>query len=98
MKIKSSVTLLYAKPYSFMDEKTAEMKTGISAYYIDTIDQKPQEINEEKGYMPTKVNIPTELKNQIRDVPGNYEIEMDLQKSNVGFRAKLVSLKEIQKK
>ena len=64
--------LIQASPYSFPDEKTGEIREGISLTYIMTASLTPAKEGHLKGYKVCKESIPLNAVEQIKEVPGIY--------------------------
>ena len=71
--------LLYAQPYKVTDEKTGEVNEGISLWFhgSDSLKPRVREANGQlkMGVKPYKANLPANMIEQIKAVPGLYEID-----------------------
>jgi hypothetical protein len=69
-----TVTVIYAKRYSFTNRETGELVEGVTVQYLpDEIANKP----DEKGQQPVKLSMPVGNWNQVESVPGKYDMDFD---------------------
>lgn len=71
--IKTDVLLLFASPYSIVDEKSGQVNEGVSCIYSFNSTLQPTNENGVKGVRTAKVSLPLEVyKQKIWDVPAIY--------------------------
>ena len=71
--IKTDVLLLFASPYSIVDEKSGQVNEGVSCMYTFNSALKPMCEDGVKGVRTAKVSLPLEVyKEKIQDVPAIY--------------------------
>lgn len=85
MKATERAIVLSASQYSFKDkdDKTLE---GCSVHYILTDNLAPHSDGERpiKGYKPAKATLRKEAYDTIREVPGLYNLEVELKPGSDG--------------
>lgn len=70
--------ILFARPYSFKDDSTGRVQSGMSVSYLSTNSLAPY-VDAEGGfygYQPIKDSVSHELVSKIVDVPGVYDIDV----------------------
>lgn len=71
--IKTDVLLLFASPYSIVDEKSGQVNEGVSCMYTFNSALKPMFEDGVKGVRTAKVSLSLEVyKDKILDVPAIY--------------------------
>lgn len=70
--------LLFARPYSFKDEKSGREQAGMSLSYLSTDKLSPNkdEAGGFYGYQPIKDSVSYDLFPKIVTVPGIYDVEV----------------------
>jgi hypothetical protein len=61
--------------WKFEDEKTKEIKEGVTVYYIDN---RPTNDDGKLGYFPIKVTASIEIRKDIQKVPGYYDLDFSM--------------------
>ena len=67
--------LFSARPWSFSDEKTGEMRAGVTVQYSDGI---AVNAGKEKGIFPMTITAPSTIWDQLTVVPGVYECDLKM--------------------
>ncbi|MGL4338414.1 MAG: hypothetical protein ACRCST_16135 [Turicibacter sp.] len=71
----NEIMLLFARPYSFANEKTGEMVEGVSVYYVEK-----EAFDDERngfGYPPIKANLSSA--EHLTEIPGIYNAQYQSQ-------------------
>lgn len=98
MDADMQMIFLYASPYRMLNESGEVTNSGLTVYAYGKSNLKPRKrmrgSNESFGSKPIKLNLPLELAEKIKEVPGLYECEIDFEgksdmKNNVELRAQL---------
>lgn len=87
--------VIYANPWSMIDEKTGKGMEGITVEYLACENLNPV-VNEDGslGVRHCKESIPLSLSPEIKQVPGLYELEFGLKPGTKGkMQVKLVGLR-----
>lgn len=86
--MKQPIILLYASQYRIQDEKTGEIKEGITAnYYFNTRLEVVGNANGSVGTRPAKGSIPIDCFRKIVKAPAIYDAEFIM---NIGSDGKPV--------
>lgn len=86
--MKMEIILLYAAEYRLPDERTGEIKEGVTCNYYFNVDLHAEDkTNGAKGTRPAKGAISAEVMKKIVSAPGLYEAEFEM---NVGSDGKPV--------
>lgn len=81
--MRQKVFILSAKKYSFADQNTGELKSGLTVHYVNDI--KPCEISAgSKGSAPVKASFPMQEFDNLADVPNYYNIDYDITADSQG--------------
>ena len=94
------IYVLYAKPYSFVDEDTKQKRDGVSVNYLVTGDLKDpgQQPDQSLGYPVFKGSISLDSLNKLSTVPGWYDGEFVFVNTKSGQTAKLRDVKPVAQK
>lgn len=80
------VVVLSARKWSFVDEKTGQVRDGVSVWYVDNVDFVPNVGNDMKGCELLKATLPVGRFGDFIDVPGVYDCDMQLRsRQNVPY-------------
>lgn len=77
------VNVLGVRSYKFTDERTGEVKTGVSVHYFDSAEE--QKSITEKGIFPRKITGDVSLFSKFTKLPAKYNFDIKL-KSSAGGR------------
>lgn len=70
------IIMLFANQYRVVDEKTGEVKTGVSCnYYFNTNLSAEDNVNGSKGTRPAKASLNVQLMPKILKAPAVYDAE-----------------------
>lgn len=89
------VTLLGAKPYDFIDEKTGRNVKGCTVFFHE---EKPQKDDYGVGFLPKKTTFPYENYNKFVDInfPSKATPEMETRFTSKGAMTKIVDFKPLK--
>lgn len=77
--MKQKIILLYANPYSITDEKTGEIKKGITCnYYFNTSLSSMRNEDGSVGQRPAKCSVPYTCQPKMSFAPAIYDAEFDM--------------------
>ena len=76
------VNVLGVRSWSLSDERTGEIKKGVSVHYFDTAEQE-ESINE-KGIFPRKITGDIKLFSKFTKLPAKYDFDIKLKSSSGG--------------
>ncbi len=78
--MKETIILLGAKPWSMTDEKTGQIREGISLHYVmsDNLKDFVDTQNQMRGYQPVKQSISMSEQDKLKEVPGIYSGDFSL--------------------
>lgn len=84
--MKSTITVLFARPWSMKDENSGEFREGVSIQYAMTdilvpADNVVDGKVESRGYQVTKESISVVLAKSLESVPGVYEADFSMKAS-----------------
>ncbi|NLL93007.1 MAG: hypothetical protein GX225_02515 [Clostridiales bacterium] len=70
--MEEKVIILSADAWRFTDEKTGELKTGCSCFYVSTQDLTKPKFNSDTsfGYKPLKASMPEDFISKIKQAGG----------------------------
>lgn len=86
--MKQQIILLFASTYSVTDEKTGEIKTGVTCnYYFNTNLDSVDNANGSVGTRPAKGSMLLDLMRKIVKAPALYDAEFEM---NIGSDGKPV--------
>lgn len=72
--MEQTIIILYARPWSLVDERTNQPRSGVSVQYIagDTLAPVMDSSTNERGYTVCKESISNEMAAKLNNVPGVY--------------------------
>lgn len=72
--MEQTIIILYARPWSLVDERTQQPRSGVSVQYIagDTLAPVMDSTTNERGYTVCKESITNEMATKLNNVPGIY--------------------------
>lgn len=77
--------LLFARPYSFKDDKTGREQAGMSLSYLPTDKLLPHKDDSGYyGYQPVKDSVSYDLVQKIVSVPGVYDLDVTVKPGSDG--------------
>lgn len=81
--METKVIVLYARPWSLVDDNTGKTRSGVSIHYLttDKLSAYSNEDGSEFGYPPVKQSISVEASAALTCVPGLYNASMELRAS-----------------
>lgn len=81
--METKIIVLYARPWSMVDESTGQPRTGITIQYLTTDSLAPHSSDDqtEFGYQPCKISIPSDKAAKLVSVPGLYNAKLELRAS-----------------
>nr|DAF67647.1 MAG TPA: hypothetical protein [Inoviridae sp.] len=86
--MKQQIILLYAGQYQILEEKTGEIKSGVTMNYYFNVDLVAEDnTNGTKGTRPAKSSADYDLMNKVVKAPGLYDAEFSM---NIGSDGKPV--------
>ncbi|SUY63366.1 Uncharacterised protein [[Clostridium] symbiosum] len=86
--MKQQIILLYAGQYQIVEEKTGEIKSGVTMNYYFNVDLVAEDnTNGSKGTRPAKSSADYDLMNKVVKAPGLYDAEFSM---NIGSDGKPV--------
>lgn len=86
--MRRQIIVLFANQYRVVDEKTGEVKTGVSCnYYFNTDLAAEDNVNGSKGTRPAKASLDFKLMAKILKAPAVYDAEFTF---NIGSDGKPV--------
>lgn len=90
--------VLCVNPYSFNDEKTNELREGVSVKYLLTDNLSPtEEMDGSRGYKVAKSSFGMEVMKAIKEVPAVYSVEFSNKLDSQGrITQKAISLQYAQ--
>lgn len=94
--MKENIILLSARKYAIVDEKTGEVQSGISCYYVmpDSL-QNVDKSNVQYGAVPLKGSVPLECASELDQLPGMYEGSFEMASVSNRIVLKLRNIKRI---
>ena len=97
--MNSEITILHARKWSMIEEKTGLRKDGVSIHYVMTDRFVPNVDAEtgELGYAVTKESLPLAELSKLVEVPGIYDAEFVL-RTKAGKNVLVVSSVEFVRK
>ena len=96
--MKQNCIVVFANPYSFTDERTGDVRKGVSVQYLLTDTLKPvQNDDNSRGTRISKSSIDFEKAPHIQAVPGIYECEFGMKSTSNGTpKLELIDLEFVQ--
>lgn len=81
--MKQKIIILFAKPWSIVDESTKEKKEGCSLHYITTDSLAPYTSDDGSsyGFQPAKQSVSLETAGKLQAVPGLYDATFEIAQS-----------------
>lgn len=77
--MKMPIILLYAGAYEFVDEKSGEVKRGVScSYYMNTRLESAEVINGVVGLRPSKASFDPLMLQKVYKAPAIYDAEFEM--------------------
>ena len=86
--MKIEYIVLTVQAWSFNDEKTKELKEGISIHYIDPASKFDEK--EKIGSKLIKTTADIKMFDKFKELPGIYEFQLGLESVSVGKEQKVV--------
>ncbi len=86
--MKIEYIVLTVQAWSFNDEKTKELKEGISIHYIDPASKFDEK--EKIGSKLIKTTADIKLFDKFKELPGIYEFQLGIESVSVGKEQKVV--------
>lgn len=81
--MNKKLIVLYCNSYNFTDERTGELRDGVSYRYILADNLAPaNNQNGSKGYSVLKGNLPLSELGSFKAVPGLYDATLDIREKN----------------
>lgn len=74
--------VLGVQSWELEDEKTREIKKGISVHYLDPA--SPEDSEDSKGIFPAKLTAKTSLMDSFANLPGRYKFDISLKRTGGG--------------
>lgn len=63
--MKSEIYILSADTWNMVDEKTGDLRTGCTIFYVPSLDKVCNEVNKSYGYKPVKESLPEDFIQKI---------------------------------
>lgn len=74
------IIVLYARPWSLVDERTNQPKSGTTVQYVagDSLAPKLDTVSMERGYNICKESVSNDLAAKLSNVPGIYSASFSM--------------------